>query len=217
MGMKTKEKELIEKLEELVYALKMSDWSLVDKLESEINVLKAEQSHSEPLKQVIEKLRKDAIKSQEGWNFPNEIYIECTGIIMACDQILEWMESDQSQEGEQPEKTAEEFKDQIEVFIDNAINFDLETYDRNVLDQIYDLMEEYRNQPKKPDQRDEITSEDINNYFIIQREKIFANKRKQCNMAIEGQLKLSELDWRILILEVAEAMRDGKIKPGQGK
>lgn len=36
-------------------------------------------------------------------------------------------------------KSANELKDQIEAIIDNAINFDLETYDRDCLDQIYDL------------------------------------------------------------------------------
>jgi len=46
----------------------------------------------ETLKQSIERLKADAIKSQRNWNFPNEHYIEASGIIMACDQILEWIQ-----------------------------------------------------------------------------------------------------------------------------
>jgi hypothetical protein len=63
-----------------------------------------EGNNPEPLKHAVERLKKDAIKSQIGYIFPNEHYIECSGIIMACDQILEWIESEISSLKEQIKK-----------------------------------------------------------------------------------------------------------------
>jgi hypothetical protein len=63
-----------------------------------------EGKNPEPLKHAIERLKKDAIRSQIGYIFPNEHYIECSGIIMACDQILEWIDSEISSLKEQIKK-----------------------------------------------------------------------------------------------------------------
>jgi hypothetical protein len=45
------------------------------------------------LREEIEKLKARQLVIQKDWNYPNEIYIECTGVIMACDYFLEYLRS----------------------------------------------------------------------------------------------------------------------------
>jgi len=59
----------------------------------------------ETLKQSIQKLRSDIVKSRSYWNFPNEHYIEATGMINVCDQILEWMEKYPDQQPQSNEQS----------------------------------------------------------------------------------------------------------------
>ena len=45
----------------------------------------------------IKQLKERALIAQKDWHFPNEIYIETNGAIMACDEILEYFESESKQ------------------------------------------------------------------------------------------------------------------------
>lgn len=49
--------------------------------------------NEESLLHAIERFKKDAIKYQKAWVFPDEHYIKIDGIIMAIDQILDWIGS----------------------------------------------------------------------------------------------------------------------------
>jgi hypothetical protein len=57
-------------------------------------LLAMEEYHQESNKELILKvtlLKETAIKDQAGWNFPNEKYIETSGVIEACNEILEYL------------------------------------------------------------------------------------------------------------------------------
>lgn len=96
--------------------------AMIESVKAEIQQ-EEQEVNPEPLKHAIERFKSDAIKRQIGWNFPNEIYIECTGVIAACDQILEWMEKEQSvtfKEPEYDEKTAKLIGDAGELAKEKA-------------------------------------------------------------------------------------------------
>lgn len=86
--------------------------------------------------------------------------------------------------------TRNEVLDKIEAYIDDAINFDLETYDREVLDQIYDLF-----QPVEPQEPKE-------NYPVIAIEDIDAETVKRWYQYLVGK---NEIDMKHDIHAMARA------------
>jgi hypothetical protein len=49
------------------------------------------QPEEQGVKSEIERIKVNAVNTQLAWNYPNEAYIECTGIIMCCDRLLEYL------------------------------------------------------------------------------------------------------------------------------
>jgi len=96
------------------------------------------------MKEKIVEIKSRAEQLLKEWNYPNEHYIEATGMLMVCDELLTALKSESEPRGE----TADDHELSVEYWAGRLMGYDQawEVADE-IVEAIGRRMEEYKNTP----------------------------------------------------------------------
>jgi hypothetical protein len=145
----------------------------------------------------VKQLKETAINNQSNWQFPNEHYIEATGMIIALNEVLSVLES--SEPGKLKDKVTADIGKSIYYIFQNEERIHGKSKAIDWLKLASYKTATWLKQFKSKEVTDEglrVTDEEIENWAAN-----FCNKYDS-----------SEYGYGDMIIEGAKAMRDGKIK-----